>query len=308
MNIEPTNQSNKHTSTGVVLVAFGKPQYYWAAYNLAYSIKRFNKSIKIALISPPLSKGAVYYCPELVDVIDTYVDLPNDYIYVDKRFDPAKVKLLMYDLLPFDNNLFLDVDAVCLKDIEPLINHLVNAGKDYQTMVIGSHTIDKGRDFNAMQWAWADDIWEQYNLDNDATLPAINSSIQFIRKSEQAELLFKTASDMFLNNPIPLHKLRAKWGNGQPDELYTNIALCKLNIDASIDIKSVYITHKKELNISDIEADFYLMGYFGGQRFTPMFYIEWLDRLLKVWNTQDGKNHVYYINRIIENKYVTGKR
>ena len=213
----------------------------------------------------------------------------------------------MYDLLPFDNNLFLDVDAVCLKDIEPLINHLVNANKDYQTMVIGSHTIDKGRDFNAMQWAWADDIWAQYNLENDATLPAINSSIQFIRKSEQAELLFKTASDMFLNNPIPLHKLRAKWGKGQPDELYTNIALCKLKIDASIDVKSVYITHKRELSISEVESNFYLMGYFGGQRFTPMYYVEWLDRLLKIWNKQDEKTHIYYVNRIIENKYVTGK-
>jgi len=308
MTTEPTNQSQGTTPTqGVVLMAFGKPQYYWAAYNIAYSIKRFNKSVQIALISEPLDKGARYYCPELTDVVDVYVDLPSEHIYTNKKLDPAKAKLLMYGLLPFQENLFLDVDAVCLKDIEPLLNHVSSSDKNYQTMVIGSHKIDQGREIKSMQWAWADDIWSMYNLGEDAVLPAINSSIQFIRKSEQTELLFKTASDLLLNNPIPVHKLRSKWGGGQPDELYTNIAMCLLNIDASMDINSVYITHKRELDITTIQSDYYLMGYFGGQGFTPRHYIEWLDRLLKVWNRQDNMTHKYFINRIIDNKYVTGK-
>jgi hypothetical protein len=308
MNLhEPTNQSQGTAPIGVVLMAFGKPQYYWAAYNLAYSIKRFNKAVQIALISEPSVKGARYYCPELTDVIDVYVDLPSENIYTSKKLDPAKAKLLMYGLLPFQENLFLDVDAVCLKDIEPLLSHVSSSDKNYQTMVIGSHKIDQGREIKSMQWAWADDIWSMYNLGEDAVLPAINSSIQFIRKSEQTELLFKTASDIFLTNPIPVHKLRSKWGGGQPDELYTNIAMCLLNIDASMNINSVYITHKRELDITTIQSDYYLMGYFGGQGFTPRHYIEWLDRLLKVWNRQDNMTHKYFINRIIDNKYVTGK-
>ena len=43
-----TNEQ-KHASNniGVVLFAFGKPHYYGAAYNLAFSIKRFNSGLKI---------------------------------------------------------------------------------------------------------------------------------------------------------------------------------------------------------------------------------------------------------------------
>lgn len=308
MNLhEPTNQSQGTAPIGVVLMAFGKPQYYWAAYNLAYSIKKFNKAVQIALISEPITKGALYYCPDISSVVDVYVDLPSDNLYTDKKLDPAKAKLLMYGLLPFQENLFLDVDAICLKDIEPLLNHLSSSDKNYQTLVIGSHKIEQGRDIKSMQWAWADDIWSTYNLDQDATLPAINSSIQFIRKSEQSESLFNIASDLFLTKPIPVHKLRSKWGGGQPDELYTNVAMCLLGIDASIDVKSVYITHKRELDINTILSDYYIMGYFGGQGFTPRYYVEWLDRCMKVWMRQDNITHKYFINRIIEHKYVTGK-
>ena len=89
MDIQPTNQSDKHASTGVVLVAFGKPQYYWAAYNLAYSIKRFNKDLQIALISDSKDR-ALYYCHDLTNQIDVYVDLPEQHIYTNKKLDPGK--------------------------------------------------------------------------------------------------------------------------------------------------------------------------------------------------------------------------
>jgi hypothetical protein len=305
----PSNeQKHAPSSFGVVLFAFGKPQYFWAAYNLAYSIKRHNKSIQIALISEPLEKGARYYCPELSDVIDLFVDLPHENLYVDKKIDPARCKLLMYDLLPFDENLYLDVDAVCLKDLQPVIDNLRNSERDYQTYILGTHTIDKGRDIATMQWAWGDDIWQHFELSEKTVMPAINSSVQFVRKSIESEKIFSIAKDQYLNNPLPVHKLRSKWGGGQPDELYTNIALAKLGYDASMELEPLYIVYKRELSISEVQEKYYLQGYFGGTGFTPRYYTEWIDRLLKSWMRQDGRQHIYFIERIIQNKYVTGKR
>lgn len=301
---EPTNQSQGTAPIGVVLMAFGKPQYYWAAYNLAHSIKRFNKAVQIALISESLSKDSRYYCPELTDVIDVYVDLPSSNIYSDKKLNPAKAKLLVYDLLPFQENLLLDVDAVCLKDIEPLLKHLSSSDKDYQTIVVGNHKIKQGRNFKEMLWAYADTTWEHYNLPSDATLIATNSSAQFIRKGDKAQALYSKASDLLINNPIPLHKLRTKWGGGQPDELYINVALCLLDMDAQLDTDIVYVTSKRELDFSTIQSNYYLMGYYGGQGYTPRYYIDWLDRLIKSWYQVEGKTHKYYIHRIIEHKYV----
>lgn len=309
MNLhEPTNQSQGTAPIGVVLMAFGKPQYYWAAYNLAYSIKRFNKAVQIALISEPITKGARYYCPDIPSVVDVYVDLPSDNLYTNKRLDPAKAKLLMYGLLPFDENLYLDVDAVCLKDIEPLITQLSNSSKNYQTDVVGTHTIDQGRDFKEMQWAWADHLWEHFNLTQDAKIYAINSSIQFIRKSDEAERLFKMASDYLINKPMPTNKLRMKWGGGQPDELYMNVALGIMNMDASMNQKPIHFAMNRGLDITDVIDKYYLQSYYGGKGFTPRFYTDWLDRQLKVWMKQDGKNHNYLINRITDHKYADPKR
>jgi hypothetical protein len=308
MEVSTTNQSQRTISKGVVLLAFGKPQYYFATYNLAYSIKRFNKNIDVCVITEQKDKGALYYCPDLANVVDIFVNLPTENTITNKRIDPAKAKILIYELLPYEENLFLDVDAVALKDIEPLLKHLSGTGKNYQTIVIGEHTIKEGKDFKEMIWCYADTIWEHYKLNEDAILPAINSSLQYIKKSSECESLFKLAKELFLSNPIPLNKLRSRWGGGQPDELYMNIALCMTGINATIDIETVYITNKRKHEFNDIINRFYFQGYFGGTGFTPRMYVDWIDRLLKQWMKEDGMVHKYFVNRIIENKYVTGKQ
>jgi hypothetical protein len=306
MDIQPTNQSGKPTSTGVVLVAFGKPQYYWAAYNLAYSIKRFNKDLQIALISDSKDR-ALYYCHDLTNQIDVYVDLPEQHIYTNKKLDPGKAKVLLFDYLPFHYNLYLDVDAVCLKDLQPLIDQLIANDAKYATRVVGEHTIDQGRDFKAMQWAWADQIWQHFGLAKSDKIYAINSSIQFIEKCDEAEAIYRTAADLYLNNPMPVSKLRMKWGGGQPDELYFNVSFGK-NKFKPYEIDAVCFQMSREFSYAQIEERFYLMSYYGGKGFTPSFYIDWLDRKLKAWMAEDGIQHKYFIHRITDHKHADPKR
>jgi hypothetical protein len=98
-----------------------------------------------------------------------------------------------------------------------------------------------------------------------------------------------------------------KWGGGQPDELYFNAALC-LTETTPHNIEAVCFQMKRELTFDQIENSFYVMSYYGGKRFTPMFYIEWLDRLMKSWMQQDGKKHNYLFTRITDYKYVDGKK
>jgi hypothetical protein len=306
MDIQTTNQSGKPTSSGVVLVAFGKPQYYWAAYNLAYSIKRFNKDLQIALISDSKDR-ALYHCHDLTNQIDVYVDLPEQHIYTNKKLDPGKAKVLLFDYLPFHYNLYLDVDAVCLKDLQPLIDQLIANDAKYATRVVGEHTIEQGRDFKAMQWAWADQLWQHFGLAKSDKIYAINSSIQFIEKCPEAEAIFRTAADLYLNNPMPINKLRMKWGGGQPDELYFNVSFGKNNFKP-YEIDAICFQMNREFSYAQIEERFYLMSYYGGKGFTPTFYIEWLDRKLKAWMQQDGIQHKYFIHRITDHKHADPKR
>ena len=317
MSSEATNPIQSITpSTGVVLLAFGKVQYYWAAYNLAFSIKKFNKNIRIALIAEDKSK-AISQCPELRDYIETFADIVQEDIYTNNKLDPAKLKVKLYNYLPFERNLYLDVDAVALKDIQPMIEELAQSGKDYISHTVGYHTIDKGRDFKEMQWAWADKMWAHYELGVDTVMPAINSSMQWIVKGEKAAALYAKAQELFFDNPIPLKDLRMKWGGSQPDELYMNIAMAILGIDPALKqydkVKTseggmIHFAMQRGLTYQEVTERFYLQSYYGGNRFTPLFYVDWLDRILKADHQAIGKRHIYLINRIVQNKFADGKR
>jgi hypothetical protein len=236
-----------------------------------------------------------------------YVDLPEQHIYTNKKLDPGKAKVLLFDYLPFHYNLYLDVDAVCLKDLQPLIDQLIANDAKYATRVVGEHTIDQGRDFKAMQWAWADQLWQHFGLAKSDKIYAINSSIQFIEKCAEAEAIYRTAADMYLNNPMPINKLRMKWGGGQPDELYFNVSFGKNNFKP-YEIDAICFQMNREFSYAQIEERFYLMSYYGGKGFTPTFYIEWLDRKLKAWMQQDGIQHKYFIHRITDHKHADPKR
>jgi hypothetical protein len=307
MDSQTNKESQSTASKGVVLMAFGKHVYYGAAYNLAYSIKRFNKDIEIACIIDKVDE-MMRYAPDLIDVVDCIIDIKPEHMYTNGKLDPGKAKVFLYDYLPFENNIYLDVDAVALKDIQPMIDELIAFGKPYSSHIMGYHTIDKGNKIESMVWAYANDIWERYGLSETTVLPAINSSIQFIQISPKAHALYKIAQDYYVNNQIPVKQLRFQWGGGQPDELYMNIALAKLEMDPATSCEYVHITTKRGLSITGVTEQYYLQSYFGGQGFTPNFYVEWLDRLMRSWMSEKGKIHKYLIKRIVSSKHVEAKR
>jgi hypothetical protein len=303
-------------STGVVLLAFGKLQYYWAAYNLAFSIRKHSPNVSITVLFDDSGK-ALSQCHDLMNYVNHIGHIAADDIYTNKKLDPGKLKVNLYKYLPYDCNLYLDVDAIALKDIQPMIDELSQSGKDYISHCVGYHTIDKGRDFKEMQWAWADRMWAHFNLLPSYVMPAINSSMQWIVKGSQAESIYRTAKDLYFNNPIETKDLRMKWGGGQPDELYMNVALAIHGIDPALKAYTrndgseggmIHFAMSRGLNYQDIINNYYLQSYYGGAGFTPRFYIDWLDRMLNADHKAIGKRHIYLISRIAENKYADGKR
>ena len=311
-----SNNQSITPSTGVVLLAFGKVQYYWAAYNLAFSINKHNPNVNITVLFDDPGK-ALSQCHDLMKYVNHIGHIALDDIYTNKKLDPGKVKVNLYKYLPYDCNLYLDVDAIALKDIQPMIDELSQSGKDYISHCVGYHTIDKGRDFKEMQWAWADKMWTHFNLLPSYVMPAINSSMQWIVKGSQTEAIYRTAKDLYFNNPIAIKDLRMKWGGGQPDELYMNVALAIHGIDPALKAYTmnsgseggmIHFAMQRGLTYQDIINNYYLQSYYGGAGFTPRFYIDWLDRMLNADFKAIGSRHIYLISRITENKYADGKR
>lgn len=302
-----TKEGTALDSSGVVLFAFGHRVYYQAAYNLAFSIRYYSPNVPITLFVDSI-ESALKHCPNLVRYVDQIDAVDKELLYTNGKFDPARLKVSLYDLLPYENNLYLDVDAVALKDIQPLIDELTANPKPYIAHTVGYHTIDKGRSIDSMQWAWGDEIWSRYKLSDKATLPAINSSLQFIKKHPTTEKIYATAKDLLLNNPIPLEKLRMKWGGGQPDELYMNISFAineydpadqPIDKNGTSEAGHIHFASRRGLSYAEVIEKYYLQSYYGGKRFTALFYTEWLDRMLK---NMMGV-HEYKIHDIVQFKH-----
>lgn len=294
---------------GIILLAFGKRGYGFAAYNLAFSIKYYNKDIPITLYHDDIAISQIE--KNKLEVFDSVIKLNDDFIYKDGRFDPAHAKVNLYDLYPYDLNLYLDVDALCLKDIKPLFDIIEKKPNYFYTHIIAKHTIDKGRDFKAMQWAWADDIWKHFNLKEDDVFYATNSSYKVVRKCIESKEFYDKIKENY-DNPIPIEKLRMKWGGWQPDELYMNVALCQLKVNAEMNTDVMFFGGDLNHDFSDIENKFYFLSLYGAGianiSTTRMKYREWYDRRLHNAFKEKGFGHVYKSQYIMNDKHANKRK
>lgn len=290
---------------GIVLCAFGKRGYVWAAHNLAFSIKYFNPDMNITLLHDGTFES------ELLDwqktVFDKTIFIPDNVMYKYGKLDPANIKISIYDFLPYKYNLFIDVDAKALQDLNVIFDELIADGKHYYAHVIGEHNIKQGREIPSMYWAFADDIWRHYNLPDDAILPSTNSSFQFIEKCEQSEKLFAQIRANY-DNPIPLAMLRHRWGNSQPDELYLNIALAQLNIMPRTPRSYLWMANEGLQNtLTWIQEQYPLLCLFGSSTMIRTMYSDWYDRMLINEMRSQGKQHYLKWHKIVRDKHANTK-
>jgi hypothetical protein len=96
-----------------------------------------------------------------------------------------------------------------------------------------------------------------------------------------------------------------------------NVALANLGIDPALkhyeSIKGseggvIHFSMHRGQTYEEVTSNYYFQSYYGGQGFTPRFYIDWLDRMLNADHKAIGKRHNFLISRITENKFADGKR
>lgn len=236
-------------SKGILLLSFGKPQYGMMAYQLAMSIKYHSPSIPIHLIT---DQSAVSKLRTMA-----YFDTVE---YIETPIDPAQVKIDLYDRLPFDHTLFMDVDGLCLSEMDSLFVKMMASDKPFQCFVHAYYSEADPPDLPLMVWAKRDTIWEHYKL-NGETLPATQSSFLYIRKGEMCERIYRTMQANYRNR-IPLDKLKYKWGGGQPDELYLNVTLAQLGYDPHVD-NVIYFANEQTLKPHQLKHQYKILSLFG---------------------------------------------
>lgn len=152
---------------GIFMIAFGKRGYMFSAYNFAVSIKHYNPEIPITIFC---DDNLEYQLGQRAQIFDEKIKIPENILWRDGIFSPGRIKTSVYNYLPYDYNIILDVDGVALKDINPIFNQLIDKGGYYYAPLLGRHTINQGREIKPMIWAYADTIWEKYLLDDDTIL------------------------------------------------------------------------------------------------------------------------------------------
>lgn len=265
---------------GIMLMAWGKRGYGFMAYNLAVSIKHHSPGIPIHLIATERV---------LKEVTDRVVFDSIEFLSDDPS-DPGRYKAGIYDLMPFDATLFLDVDGICLQPVEPLFDRLIDSGAYYATFINEVYDINSPNILPQMWWAYRQDIWEHCGFDHSTKFPATQSSIQFIRRSDKTAELYRHFQEAF-DNPIPLERLRNKWGGGQPDELYLNIALARMGEWHHIGESSMYFGNTAAKRPHEIAQVYNFLSLFGNRsNIKPMFW-DYYDRALMKMMAERGQRH-----------------
>jgi hypothetical protein len=274
-----SNESNTTNSTtshnrGVVLIAFYSKAYFECAYMLAKSIKHFSPSIHISLITDGLSKDTP------LDVFDELINLPiQNYYGRNGNFEPGRAKLSVYDLLPYKHNLILDVDTLCIKPIDDLFDEFCRQWKPYLSLNVKSHTYPKDGDkFDEMFWAKPSNVWKHFQLEENATLPAINSSLVYVRKSDEAKSIYNTAHTLITDYPMPKALKTHTWGNAEPDELYMNVSLAMHGLDPSIGHEAMHFPRKGRKDIELIKKDYWFLSFYGPRGLVGDHYLEYIQK------------------------------
>lgn len=95
---------------GICLLCFGDQSFGKLTYNLVASIKQYD-DIHVTVFTDHTSLSSVDKT-----IFDTIVDIPTSAFYLNNNKHPNRFKLCLYDISPYDNTMYLDVDSLYMSN------------------------------------------------------------------------------------------------------------------------------------------------------------------------------------------------
>lgn len=294
-------------SKGVVIYAFKKAAYGKLAYNLAISIKHHNPNIKIAVLT---DGNAFSHLPDWEkSVFDHEIMIDKNDLYHNDKFSAGKAKLSGYKYFPFDHNIIVDADSICINNIEGVFDKCKND--------IHAQTCSKANQDDEhwkCQWMPFKFVKEVFELPEKFDIYEINSSFMSIKKGPQSERFYEQALNNFLSNST--HPKLRTWGGGFPDELAFNIAFAQLGINPAFDFQStisnetqwpVFFSTKFTNGWEFVINNYHFIGFFGDRFFTDRSLQDQYDRFMNNYLAALGRRHNYKIHHLMKEKHVLNK-
>lgn len=294
-------------SKGIVLAAFGRPGYQYWAHNLALSIKKHNPKLQIALIH---DDTIGHLGPRANVFFDKKIKIDRQDYETNGKIDPAKLKCNLASYLPYDHNLYLDVDAICTQDLEPVIDSFIEKPGYYYTHIVGKGLKNGSIDYSI--WATNIQIWEYFKLDKDQEAVAIQSSYAYFQKSAEAEVFYQKVKENYENFDRKKY-LSVEWGGTVPDELIYSGTISQMQIDA--DGGTFIFFGNSGSNEKNID-NYAIISFYGngnGNTLVKLRYWERYDKLMHQYSRETTKRfgqpypHIFKTQHLRSCKHANGR-
>jgi hypothetical protein len=279
---------------GILLSAFGRVGYIYAAFNMCVSIKKHNQNIKVALA---FDRNIFNYLdPKKIELFDDLIEIPQEQFTSNrgnkKGIDPAKYKTAIYDYLPYDETLILDVDGCAMQDLQPLIDLLSSQDGNIYTDIYGYGKL--------AVWASMEYMKEIFGVDITCS---IQSSWMYVKKP------FKEFFDSVKDNFSKIDKSKITlWGNTIPDELVYQGTFAQYGIIPKVDIRPIFFgNYYDKRTFTELEEQFYILSLYGngvGRKETKQRYIDFYDRIMRNYCLELGYDHDYKSGYIMQDKHL----
>jgi len=271
---------------GIVILSLKKPSYSMGAYNLALSIKHYNPSINITLVTD--NEHQKHYRPEHYLVFDSIKTISHHHYINDGMFQPALAKLNIYKYSSYKKTLYIDADSLVLQDIQPLFDKLL--GNEFKSNVLD----------NYVQWTDAETFKEFFGVEQGLM---INSSWFYFESPK----VFQYANDFYIKG-FDSAKIEPKWGLSLPDELFFNASLIKSEINPKVDFEPMFFGNLIDARTnSELQNDFFMFTLYGGKHTVRSIYVDFYDALCRNMNRERGFEHLFKARDILNGKHVNVK-
>jgi hypothetical protein len=233
------------TSRGILLIALGAPEYGWMAANLAASIRYGDKDVPIHLVWSDRSISQLSDAHK--KLFTSMAECPAEYYTrrstVNSQQSTAtaqstvngqqstgqpspvprppsleyiKAKTHLYDLTPFDETLFLDVDMYILPHVR--ISNIINSLSEKCDYTIKNRGCPPAKGAYAF-WFDLDEAKDHFKTKNK--FYQSQSEFVFFKKTDIMQLFFDEVRNIFDHPPIPSVDFRG----GVSDEYAFNLAM-----------------------------------------------------------------------------------
>lgn len=239
---------------GILLIALGHPYYGKMAVNLAISLKNTSPNVPITLC---LGDGADSHIDQhemsLFDKVET---INKDYYHRAKILkEYIKVKTALYDLSPYDETIYLDVDMVWgTKSIAELFERL----KDEKLVIQNRGFCSMSEPDEKYSW-WTNikTLGEKYDI-KEGKYYSFSSEFIYFKKCKEVKEFFKKAQ----KNYETLSVEYTLFGGGIPDELIFSLTSLQMNLEQPIEyFTPIYWEQAENRKLSGSELLNQFYGY-----------------------------------------------